>query len=512
MLAQRAEAINNLNVFPVPDGDTGTNMLLTMRAAARSVEESDFADVGGLADVLAHGALMGARGNSGVILSQYLRGLAVGLKGHAQIDGLILANALAQASSTARLAVGNPVDGTMLTVARDVADSAAAEAAMSGDLVTVMSRAVDEGRMSVARTREIMPILQQAGVVDSGAMGLLTVLEGMYLQYVGRELPTNEDLDFGLPNADALESQAYGYCTEFLLHGKNLNVVGLRMQLGEFGDSLLVVGDSELVRVHVHTFQPGRAIDVALAHGEVDHVKIENMQDQSDRLRCTDHGADREALTCALVVVSTGEGFAALFKSLGAIVVPGGQTLNPSTEEILRGFRRAVAHQYVLLPNNPNVLLTANQASSIWGKPVTVVPTRNLAEGVGAAVAFQPGVSAQDNAAVMGQVIGNVRTGLVSEAVRAAVIEDRTVAAGDILGILDDRIEFVGRGPVEVALQLLERLGAFESEVITIYAGADAPTDEAEVLRARVSHTFSNQQVDLVHGGQPHYRYILACE
>jgi DAK2 domain fusion protein YloV len=513
LLSQRAESINQLNVFPVPDGDTGTNMLSTMRSAARGAEESDRLDVGGLTEMAARSALMGARGNSGVILSQYFRGLARGLTGHARIDGAVLGSALEAASATAWSAVTNPVEGTMLSVAREVATAATAEAAGGGELSAVMRCAVEGGRLAVARTQETMPLLRQAGVVDAGGLGLLTILEGMYLAYLGQDLPPAEEAaSFAKPRASQIAAREYGYCTEFLIRGQSIDVKAIRSQLGELGDSLLVVGDPELVRVHVHTFEPGRAIDLALKSGAVDQVKIENMQEQSDRYRGPDHVIDSETCVCGLVAVSVGNGFAALYRSFGASVVPGGQTLNPSTEEIVEALRNAPAKEYVLLPNNPNVVLAAQQAAAIFGRPVVLVPTRNLAEGIAAAVVFQSGRTAKANSDAMSRALDGIRTGLVTEAVRPAVVDMREIRVGDVLGLVDDRIGVVGADVVDVSLEVLRLMRADEAEIVTAYVGEGVSSSSAEALRSRIVEEIRPEHMEIVHGGQPHYRFILACE
>jgi DAK2 domain fusion protein YloV len=512
LLGRRSETINNLNVFPVPDGDTGTNMLLTMRSALVGVEGLDSHHAGSVAATVARGALLGARGNSGVILSQYLRGFARGLDGCEELSAQWICRAFQEASLSARAAVSKPIEGTMLTLAADVARVVSTQHGDSADLLDVLESAVAEAEASLARTREIMPILRQANVVDSGAFGLATILEGMTLAARGDELPFEEIQPMPAPAALRLEPDAYGYCTEFLVRGQSLDFAMIRDRLISVGDSLLVVGDEELVRVHLHTFQPGQAIDTALGFGGIEQVKIENMQLQNERIRAGDTDHHTVARACALVAVSVGVGFADLFRSFGATIVPGGQTLNPSAEEILQELRRVAAKDYVLIPNNPNVLLTAQQAATLWGRPLVVVPTRNLAEGVAAAFAFQPNRSAADNAVAMNRGLASVRTGLVTVAVRAAGVGDREIAAGAILGLVDDQIEVIGENRVDVALRLLTILGASQCEVITLYAGEGVTDYDAANLRSRVQETFPDSQADLVPGGQPHHWFILACE
>jgi DAK2 domain fusion protein YloV len=512
LLGQRSETVNNLNIFPVPDGDTGTNMLLTMRSALLGADALNAPHAGSLSAAVARGALLGARGNSGVILSQYLRGFARGLDGCDELSAQWLCRAFQEASLSARSAVSKPVDGTMLTVAADVARVVSNLPDDTGDPLGVLEIAVAEANSSVARSREIMPLLRQANVVDSGAFGLATVLEGMLFAARGDELPFEEIQPAIPPAALRLEPDAYGYCTEFLIRGQLLDVAIVRERLTPIGDSLLVVGDEELIRVHLHTFQPGQAIDTALAFGGIEQVKIENMQLQNERIRAGGVDHHPVAQSCALVAVSVGAGFGELYRSFGATIVPGGQTLNPSTEELLRGLRRFSARELILLPNNPNVLLTAQQAAGLIDRPVTIVPTKDLAKGVAAALAFQPHRSAAENAAAMQRALASVRTGLVTVAVRAARIGKQKIAAGAILGMVDDQIQIVGADRVEVALQLLTTLGAGQGEVITMYPGEGVSDEDAALLRSRVVDTFPDSQVDLVPGGQPHHWFIFACE
>jgi DAK2 domain fusion protein YloV len=511
LLGQRSESINALNVFPVPDGDTGTNLLLTMRAAARAADEVAVDDVGIVAEAVARGALMGARGNSGVILSQYLRGLARGLGGQGRIDGVILATALELAAATARNAVANPVDGTMLSVATEVAAAALAESEHTFDLRVVLRGAADAGREAVARTRQTMPRLREAGVVAAGGLGLLTILEAMYLSYIGAELPSAEPLQIATPDFGHLESRAYGYCTEFLIRGQSIDAVTIKNGLAALGESLLVVGDEDIVRVHLHTFEPGRAIDLALRHGPVEQIKIENMQDQSERAREL-QVARLKIAACGLVAVSVGAGFGEVFKSLGATVVSGGTTLNPSTAEILAAVKAVSAPEVIVLPNSSNVMPAAQQARNAMNSEVTLVRTRNLAEGAAAALAFDAGRSAAENVSAMRRALADVRTGLLTRAIRSTTVDGRAIQAGDVLGLVDERIEVVASDYVEGGIGILTALGAEQAELVTLFVGEGADASEVERLRERVASELGPGQIEIVHGGQPHYRYILACE
>ncbi len=511
LLAQRAPRINRLNVFPVPDGDTGTNMLLTLRAALQSIDTPSELSVAAVAGALARGALMGGRGNSGVILSQYLRGFARGVEGYDIVDGRILANALADAARTARNAVGKPTEGTILTVALDAANAAAAAAGESSDVRFVLGRAVEEAKRSVARTPELLPILRQANVVDAGGLGLATILEGCWLALGDEPLPPSDEDPSESPAAIRLVPEDYGFCTEFLIHGQALDVAVIRGKLQALGDSLLVVGEPSLVRVHVHTFTPGQAIDLALAYGSVDHVKIENMQQQNERLR-TGSADGLHRATCAMLVVASGAGFHDLYRSLGGVVIPGGQSLNPSTEEIVRAAHLAGSEQFVVLVNNPNVLLAAQQALALTDKVGALIHSRNMAEGVASALAFQAQLPAAENQAAMERARGEVRTAAITRAVRAASLDGRSIEPGAGLGLIDDRIAVTAATVLEAALATLELLEPASSEVITVYYGDGQIESDAGALRQHVLERYPGAQVDVVFGGQPYYPYILACE
>lgn len=507
LLSRNSRRINNLNVFPVPDGDTGTNLLLTFRAALTALDAEPSPDVGLAALTAARGALLGARGNSGVILSQYLQGFAHGLEGFHSADARVFAEALGAASDAATAAVLRPVEGTILTVARDVARAAEASASEGGELADLLRAAASEARQSVERTPGQLPILREAGVVDAGGAGLAIILDGMRLAYLGEPLPEAIE-DEGPPAALRVPQETYGYCTEFLVRGVELDLPRLRAILSDLGDSLLVVGDGSLARIHLHTFHPGQAIDAALPHGAVEGVKIENMQDQNQRLH-----AALPLVPSALVVVASGEGFASLFRGLGAsAIVPGGATLNPSAEELIRAVRAAPAESAVLLPNNPNVFLAARQAQTLVDRPVRIVTSKNMAEGVAAALAFNPNQTPEANQVVMERGMAAVRTAEVTVAVRDTRIDGRVIDAGAILGLVGERIEVAGTDFPSVVVQCLARLGAETAEIITLYVGADAAPEITDLVLERVSQEFRSQQVEKIPGGQPHYPYILACE
>ena len=511
LLARRAPTINALNVFPVPDGDTGTNMLLTMRAILQAEWSSDLT-VGTVAATVARAALMGARGNSGVILSQYLRGVARGLAGLNDADARSVANALNVAATAARESTDRPVEGTMLTVALDAARAAIACAESGGACGEVLLAASQEARASVARTPDLLPLLRDAEVVDSGAMGLATILEGMATSVSGLSVSESWGVDVAIPAATRISPAAFGFCTEFVMLGNDVDLVEVRNWLHSVGDSVLAVADGDLLRVHVHTQRPDDVIAEAKRRAAVDRVKIENMAEQHDRL-CTGVNAAQRTDRCGLVVVSLGEGFAALFQSLGAdVLVNGGQTLNPSVDEIVQAVKAIGARDSILLPNNPNVLAAANQAKALLDGRVEVVSTRNLPEGVAAALAFQPKRSLAENVQIMTDALNGVHTAQITRAVRASRVNGHRIRAGRVLGLVNEQIVCSGDDVLSVVCDTLRNLRADSVEVITLYHGELVSEADARDLNSRVQQAFPSQHVECVAGGQPHYLFLLACE
>lgn len=529
--AHRA-SVDALNVFPVPDGDTGTNMTMTLDAALREAEGSPAHEAGVIAERAAYGALMGARGNSGVILSQLLRGFARALHNQRRIGAQELAAALAAAAETAGRAVMKPVEGTILTVAAAAAGAANEAAGRSDTLLSVLDAALEEARAAVARTPEQLPILQQAGVVDAGAQGYLLILEGASRYLHGR--PLREDhaiaaLD-SLHMAHVTHGDDYGYCTEFVVVGPDLDAATMRDAIAALGDSTLVVGDEGIVRVHVHTEDPGRILSYAAPLGRLHKVKIESMQDQHDRFVAQAEEASAGMATeptlpppstaatamqglTGVVAVAPGEGLADVFRSLGAgAVVLGGQTMNPSTAELLAAIDALPQNEVLLLPNNGNVLLVAGQARTFSRKTVTIVPARTVPQGMAALVAYSPDADLAANAAAMEQAAGEVHTGEVTVAVRDAQLDGLSVRVGQVLGLLDDQAVVAGSDRAAVALDLMERMGAAEAEVLTVYYGKDAPEDEANALAERARERYQGLDVEVVAGGQPYYPYIMSIE
>jgi len=510
LLARRGNLIDALNVFPVPDGDTGTNLVLTMRAAVRAARASGTTGIGATAAALARGALLGAHGNSGVIVSQYLRGFARALTGHDDADALAFARALDEASATAHAAVDRPVEGTMLTLAREVARAAMDSARADRSVDSLLAAVADEARAAVERTRDSLPVLRQAGVVDAGALGLATLLEGMSLSLRGEPLPSEPAQLPAQPAALGVPADVYSYCTEFVINGVGLDPSAIRGEMRQLGDSVLAVGDAQLVRVHLHTFQPTRAIDYGSSLGVVGQIKVDDMQVQNRRLRTCGHAVP-EATRCALLVIADGEGFAELFRSLGAAIVTGDATL---LDQLQRAVRETGAPEYVVLADEAGLASHASESLATAGWLAgsgRLLSTRDPAQCVAAALAFQSEHTADENLRAMERAPRGIRTARIVTPAQAALL--RSTANQDrFVGLVDDRIEVTGDDLVRVAVALLTRLGADSSEVITVYLGRAISADEASSIASGLRARFPGQQVEIIDGGQSHGLLYLACE
>ncbi|GIW06533.1 MAG: hypothetical protein KatS3mg060_1338 [Dehalococcoidia bacterium] len=513
-LERQAAAVNALNVFPVPDGDTGTNMSLTMRSTVAAIVSSPEHHVGHLAAAMARGALMGARGNSGVILSQIIRGFAKAIEDDSLMDGVVLAKALAGATKTAYAGIAKPVEGTMLTVIRKASEAAQQTAEGETSLERVLAAATEAARQAVAETPNQLPVLKQAGVVDAGGQGLYLLLDGALRTLRGEPIPeTTGDLATVAIEGFAGE-QAYGYCTQFLIQGENLDTPSLHRELEALGDSLLVVGDEGVVRVHLHTFDPGAAIQIGTRLGLLRQVSIENMQLQHEDWKQS-HAAAPSAPVAGLsvIAVAAGEGFRDLFRSLGAVeVIAGGQTMNPSAEDLLKAIEAAPTTDVILLPNNENILLTAKQAASLTQRRVGIVPTRTLAQGVCALLAIRVDDDFDANVAAMTAAAEAVDTGEITVAVRDATFDSITIRNGQALGLLNGRVATVGETVEEAFWSLLGKLRPDTAELLTLYTGADVSVETGRSLAQQVMERYPGLQVEVVEGGQPFYHYIIARE
>lgn len=533
--------INTLNVFPVPDGDTGTNMLLTMRSAYNEIADDEETDAGTIAQALSHGALMGARGNSGVILSQLWRGFARALDDQAYIDAELLALSLREASDTAYKGVIKPVEGTILTVSRAVAEAAEAAAGETADMAHILAQVVSKAREALEQTPEQLPVLKQAGVVDSGGAGLVTILEGM-LMFVQGTLPATEiapseagllqdtHTQRALTDEDVFN---YPYDVQFIIQGENLDVMKARQFIDEMGDCALVVGDDATIKVHVHVKDPGQPLSYGVTMGTINDVVVENMVEQSqaffgkaeapaspdlDALAEieTDHILELQAGDIAVIAVVSGTGLSKVYQSLGvASLVPGGQSMNPSTEELLRAIRKLPTDRVILLPNNKNILLAAQQARQVAAEEnidVRVVPTFTLPQGISALMAFQAEGDLDDVAQAMDEAKDLVVTAEITTATRSVEIDGVAVQEGQIIGLIDGMLVEAGNELNAIVLNLLTQMRVTDYELITLYYGNGISDAQAEALAGNLREHFIEQEVEVIHGGQPHYHYILSTE
>jgi DAK2 domain fusion protein YloV len=516
--------IDAINVFPVPDGDTGTNMLFTMRSTMDEAFRAPDTSSASVIKAMAHGALMGARGNSGVILSQIFRGLSKTLGQKDGVDGSDFAEALRQASETAYQGLSRPVEGTILTVIRDAAT--AAQEAVKGKIKSldeVMERVVDEAKQSVARTPLLLPVLREAGVVDAGGQGLYVLLEGAlnYLrgdtqdqQYRKPEVVVAEAA--GAPKVASLvgsKEDPYGYCTEFLITGEKLNADHIRTRLERQGKSLIVVGSEDAVRIHIHTFDPGKVLHYAASLGKLHHLKIENMDDQNvDFVQMQKERTP--ALDIGIVAVGAGNGIIEVLQSLGVSkVVQGGQTMNPSVRDILQAVEAVPSDKVLVLPNNKNIVLTASQIPGLTKKSVAVVPTRTVAQGIAALLSFRYEGSLEENAKAMSEAVTGVKSVEVTKAVRSTKFKGLRVRRGEYIAIIDDEsLVFTGDEVGDVVLGGLEKACAGNCKMITVYYGADTQAAQAEDMIKEIRSTYPQVQIEMVCGGQPHYQYIIAME
>jgi DAK2 domain fusion protein YloV len=516
-LERNREQVNAINVYPVPDGDTGTNMVLTLRAALDACEQVEGPAVGPYLNAAARGALLGARGNSGVILSQILRGLAEVMLDTEEVDAALLRDGLMAAATSAYGAVVEPVEGTMLTVIREAAEAAASTAA-EATLAEVLDAAVAEAEASVERTPTLLPRLAEAGVVDAGGMGVAVLLAGMRYGYLGEEFPEPVEVAVGTIEMMGVEHEGHGYCTEFVVTGSGLSRESLHATIeAAGGESLIVVGYEDALHLHVHMEDPGPAISAGAAAGDLANVKVENMQAQHDAW-ASGHGASdgeialEELPSLGLVAVSQGRGIAAAFRELGATqVVDGGPTANPSAGELLGAARRAGRDHVFLLPNDPNVIMAAEQAAAEEPGLVTVIATRSVAAGFGAAMAYAPEGEAEAVAAEMREAIEGVRCVSVTRSVHDTSADGVEVADGDAIVLVDGTL--VARAD-SLEEALLTGLGwvADGAELATLYLGADAPADAEQRVTSLIAEAHAGLELEVVPGGQPHYPYILGVE
>ncbi len=517
-LEAHIDFVNSLNVFPVPDGDTGTNMYLTMQAALREMATISESSVSVAARASAHGALMGARGNSGVILSQIWRGIAKQIDGKDCITASDFALALQEGATTAYKGVMRPVEGTILTVAREAADAGIRAAGQRDDLKFVLDQVVLEAGRSLARTPSLLPVLRDAGVVDAGGQGLCLILEGMLRHVRGEELPKAAvgQVRAG-PKKEAVPAEKYGYDIQFLLHGEDLPIDEIREAIMGMGNSVLVVGDEHTLKVHVHSVEPGRIFTYAISKGTLHDVVLENMQEQAQRFFAEKPPEKRPTVApmgdISTVVVVTGTGLRRVFESLGAgAIVDGGQSMNPSTEDILQAISEQPTSKVIVLPNNSNVILTAQQAQRLADKEVAVVQTKTIPQGISALLAFNYDADLKVNADLMERAASQIQTIEITNAVRSVKIGGMEVQKGQFIALHNGELIEAGNDLESVAQAVLKDIDVERYDIITLYWGSDVGKEQAESLASWISSHYPEQEVELVEGGQPYYHYIISAE
>lgn len=535
-LEAKKEWINELNVFPVPDGDTGTNMTLTIMSAAKEVGNIENPTMENLAKAISSGSLRGARGNSGVILSQLLRGLTKVIQEHDAIDTMILANALQRATETAYKAVMKPKEGTILTVARGIADKASELALETEDLIFLIEEVLKHGEYVLSQTPEMLPVLKEAGVVDSGGQGLMEILKGAYHVFLGKEIDLTIESDYKTTGANTVQKTdgyeiKFGYCTEFIIMLEKEYIekteLDFKAYLESIGDSIVVVSDDGIVKVHVHTNDPGLAIQRALTYGSLTSIKIDNMREEHNEKLIKDaekvakeqkNNVEEKKVQpkkpVGFISVSVGEGLNEIFKGLGVDhLIEGGQTMNPSTEDILTAVDNVNAETIFILPNNSNIILAAQQATYlVEDKKIIVVPSKTIPQGITAIINFVHDKSPEDNLANMIEEMKNVKTGQVTYAVRDTKIDEKEIKENDIMGLGDQGLLAVGKEVEATALEMLEQMVDEESELISIYYGADVSFEDAKEIEKKVTETYPDCDIELHLGGQPIYYYFMSVE
>lgn len=524
-LQNSKDLVDKLNVFPVPDGDTGTNMSLTISYAMKELEKVGEDDITKIAKALSKGSLMGARGNSGVILSQIIRGIGKSVEGKDKLSTVDLAKALKGGSDTAYKAVIKPVEGTILTVIRETAEYAVKLAKRENNIEKFLGKVVREANVSLENTPNLLKNLKDAGVVDSGGKGLTLILEGFYLAIVGKAVvpATAEKAELknvSLSSADTTSTEdiKFGYCTEFILESDKIDDAGIRDIMLGYGDSLAVVGDEGVIKVHVHTNEPGNVLQEALKYGQLLTIKIENMRMQHENIlegvaENAEYEEPVEEKEFAFISTSMGEGLASIFKDFGVDhVIEGGQTMNPSTEDFMKAIDKIHAKNIFILPNNSNIIMAANQAKELSDKNIIVIPTKNIPQAVSALVGFNPEATAEENEANMVEALSYVKSGQVTFAVRDTVMNGIEIREGNIIGIAEKEMIAAGDEVDEVAKKLVEKLVDEDSAIITLFYGEDVTEEQAEELRGELEEKFEDIDVELYYGGQPLYYYLISVE
>ncbi|ABG83389.1 DAK2 domain-containing protein [Clostridium perfringens] len=527
-LELQSEYVNSLNVFPVPDGDTGTNMSMTFRAAVKEIEGMDNKNIGEVSKKLAKGALMGARGNSGVILSQILRGISKGLEGKEEADASEFANALLEGSKSAYKAVMRPTEGTILTIVRTAGEVAVA---LKEDNITELMREVcRESKIMLDKTPEMLPALKKAKVVDSGGMGLLIILQGMQEALEnGLKVTTGTPQAVKSSVAKAQRSETmseedikFGYCTEFIILGDSNHAEEFKSKVINKGDSLVVVGYEDVIKVHIHTNNPGKVLEEAVKFGELSKIKIDNMREEhremlegmyEEAAETEESVAAGEFKKYAFISVAMGEGMKNIFKDLGVdYVIEGGQTMNPSTQDMLEAIEKLNAEHIFILPNNKNIIMAANQAAEISDKDIRVIPTKTIPQGITCITMFNPEADVEENTEELKEAMEMVKTTSVTYAVRDTEVDGKEIKEGNILGLVEGKIKEVGEDPYKVAEDLIDSLVDEDSELITIFYGKDCEEEKVDALIEKLEGKYEDLDVQCYKGEQPLYYFIMSVE
>ncbi|GER70405.1 phosphatase [Weizmannia acidilactici] len=539
-LAANAKTVDALNVFPVPDGDTGTNMNLTMTSGAKEVQKNVQEHIGALSAAFAKGLLMGARGNSGVILSQLFRGFSKSIEAKASISAIEFAEAFQAGIKSAFKAIMKPVEGTILTVAREAAKKGVQVAKTEKDIAAVMEEILDEAKKTLSRTPEMLPVLKEVGVVDSGGQGLVFIYEGFLAELKGEELP---DTPSAIPSMDELvsaehhkhvqdfmntEDIKYGYCTEIMVRldrsipaGKAFSEDRFRQDLSHLGDSLLVISDDDIVKVHVHTERPGDVLNYGQQYGSLIKLKVDNMREQHSAIVGeTQHTlvsgkkeVKKEKQAYGVITVAMGDGIAEMFKSIGAdVVIEGGQTMNPSTEDILKAIEEANAEQIIILPNNKNVVMASEQAAELAEAKVVVVPSKTVPQGMAALLAFNPSQPLEKNMQAMEEALGRVKSGQVTYAVRDTNIDGISIKKDDYMGIFEGKIVKTSPALLEASKQLLGQMIGEEDEIVTVIYGKDVASSQVDELVSYIESRYPDVEIEVHDGRQQLYSFIFAVE
>ena len=521
-LQNNKDLVDKLNVFPVPDGDTGTNMSLTISYAIKELSKVENDDITNVGKALSKGSLMGARGNSGVILSQIIRGIAKSVEGKETLNVVDLANALKNGSDTAYKAVIKPIEGTILTVVRESGEYALQIAKEDMDMIEFLELVVAKANESLNKTPELLKALKEAGVVDSGGKGLVLIYEGMLSSLKGNDIEsveggTSSDVDVNVEQNISTEDIKFQYCTEFILESNKVDDLTIRERFMKYGDSLAVVGDEGVIKVHVHTNDPGLAIQEALSYGQLLTIKIENMKLQHENKVLNETAQTKEVPVeekeYGFIATSMGEGLAQIFKDFGVdYIIEGGQTMNPSTEDFMKAIESLNAKNIIILPNNSNIIMAANQAKELSDKNIVVIPTKNVSQAFATLVTFDADSSIEENEASMMEALSSVKSGQVTYAVRDTVINDVEVKEGNIIGIAEGKLLSAGDKVDEITTDLVEKLVDEDSAIITLFYGEDTSKEEAEALRDALEEKFEDIDVELHYGGQPLYYYLISVE